>query len=320
MSKMIPVQIIQFSATDGSFITNERPIILRGGAKHWPAFRKWSPEFFTEHYGLVELPLSNYKQNPYQSSKDKLRLPIKDYLKSAQKIASELPDKNEDLYSAGWFFSNQCSELLNDLDLPEYFRRNWAEKAQEILRFETRAILFGHPKVESPLHTDSFFVSTYFAMIRGQKRMRLVSPRHTPYVFNGLNVFDDQKIEELFRKGVEVYDCVIEEGDIVWFPPGWWHHVKNDGFTISVTTNFVAPQHFLPFEQQVRATLLKPLLKLNSLKNDCLKETGEQFLQENLTNSKFTELESAYVNYFREELGKTESLLQKIAQSKVIIP
>ncbi len=312
---LIPVAVIPFEEADGSFIDQELPIILKGGAKNWPAYQKWSVEFFKEHYGNVQVPMSNYRKAPYQDASTKPTMPISDYLDSALRIAAGEADKNEDLYSAGWFFCRHHCELLKDITPPQYFQQNWVDQIQKVVRFDTRSILFGHPKVESPLHTDSFFVSVFFAMIRGQKRMRLIHPKDSEHVQNGYPVFDSEKVAELEKKGVVVYDCTISEGDIVWFPPGWWHHVQNNTFTISITTNFVSSRHFLPFEQQVRATLIKPLLRLSDLKNQVLSESDCLFSTENLENSRFCELEKKYVNHFKEELQKTDVLLEKIANS-----
>lgn len=315
MKNLIPSEILDFEKADGSFIERELPVVLRGGAKSWPAYEKWSPAFFTEKYGDVEVPMSNYRKDPYQSAKEKPRIKISEYLTLAQRIAAGHSDPNEDLYSAGWFFCRGYCELLKDLNLPSYFKTNWAEPVQKAIGFENRSILFGHPKVESPLHTDSFFVSTYFAMIRGQKRMRLVHPKYSQYVHNGYNVFDDDKLARLADLGVPVYDCTISEGDIVWIPPGWWHHVQNDTFTISITTNFVSSYHFLPFEQQVRAVIIKPLLKLAAVKKECLAQTPG-YSMDNLESANYLQLERIYLDHFQGALDEGRGLVEGIAQAK----
>lgn len=314
----LPVEALSLDVRS-SFVAKERPVVIEGGCKTWPAFKKWGPEFFATQYGDVAVPLSNYKADPYQRAQTKPEIPIKEYLKQALMISKaflqnrETESEYKNLYSAGWFFCNGYCELLKDLETPKCFSENWAEKVQKVVRFETKSILFGHPKVESPLHTDSFFVSTYFAMIRGQKRMRLVSPEYSQFVGNGYNVFDEEKVAELQKRDVPVWDCVIREGDLVWFPPGWWHHVKNDTFTISITTNFVSEMHILPFEQQVRATLIKPLLNLIQLKKECLARgpIKNQSLA-GIKHSQFNDLERRYVNHFKKELEQTAFLIDEL--------
>ncbi len=315
-TNLITVSSIESGALDGAFIRRELPVILKGACRNWPAFDKWTPDFFKRIYGKIEVPMSNYKMDPYQLQTQKAAMPIEDYLDGALRISAGRTGENENLYSAGWFFCNGHCELLKDVAVPSYFAENWADRVQKVIHFDTRSILFGHPKVESPLHTDSFFVSTYFAMLKGQKRMRLVGPEHSAHVKNGFNVYDDERVRELGAKGVPVYDAVVEEGDIAWFPPGWWHHVKNDSFTISMTTSFVSSHHFLPFEQQVRATLIKPLLRLAQVKDEVLERA---FDGENLDHSTkvlddahYLRNETQYVGFTKSELEKTDRLLERL--------
>jgi hypothetical protein len=315
-TNLIPVAQIRGTDPQGGFIQRELPVLLKGECREWPAFAKWTPDFFRKTYGDIQVPMSNYKKNPYQPQTQKSSMRISDYLDSALRIASGGRGSDEDLYSAGWFFCNGHCELLKDITVPSYFAENWADRVQKVIHFDTRSILFGHPKVESPLHTDSFFVSTYFAMLKGQKRMRLVAPEHSAHVRNGFDVFDDARVRELADKGVPVYDAVVEEGDVAWFPPGWWHHVKNDTFTISMTTSFVSSFHFLPFEQQVRATLIKPLLRLAQVKDEVMAGAfpGETLhhSEKALDNAYFVRNETQYVEFFNRELAKTGRILRHL--------
>jgi len=142
--------------------------------------------------------------------------------------------------------------------------------------------------------------------------MRLVHPKYSQYVHNGYNVFDEEKLQRLADHDVPVYDCTIQEGDIVWFPPGWWHHVKNDSFTISITTNFVSGYHFLPFEQQVRAVIVKPLLKLAEVKKQCLSQSPG-YSMDNLASANYVELEKVFLDHFQDSLNEGRQLLERIA-------
>lgn len=39
-------------------------------------------------------------------------------------------------------------------------------------------------------------------------------------------------------------ECILEEGEIIFIPSGWWHMVLNLTDTIAVTQNFVNEQNF----------------------------------------------------------------------------
>jgi hypothetical protein len=304
------------------FIKEEKPIVIENGCKNWSASAKWNIEFFKKKYGKINVPLSNYQKDPYQAAETKTEISISEYLSEVEKILSGQDSEQKDNYSAGWYFTKGHRELLKDIDIPNPFKDNWAEKVQKVLYFDTTSLLFGHPHVESPLHTDSFFVSTWFACVRGSKRIRLIEPKYSQFVCNGFNVFDQKNEDILSQKGVPIFEATVNEGDIVWFPPGWWHHVKNLSFTISVTINFVSGHHFLPFEQQVRSTLLKPLLGLKKLKEEAILSTakdlnnleGIQFSPQNLIDSRYISLEKKYSNFLSNEAKRSNNIAQQLEQ------
>ena len=83
------------------------------------------------------------------------------------------------------------------------------------------------------------------AQIIGRKRVRLVAPCELPRIYNMRHCFTDvdAKAVDLQRfpamAGVTIHDCVLEPGEILFLPVGWWHHVE--ALDISVTlaaTNF----------------------------------------------------------------------------------
>jgi len=311
---LLPIKQLSPSELTRDIILENVPVIVKGIAKSWPAYQKWTADYFMSDYGDVRVPLSNYGKNPFQPTNQKPTISIKDYLESALKISRGISDSNEQLYSSSWYFCRGYCELLKDVNIPDCFKENWAEKVQKVFAFDYRAILFGHPKVGSPLHTDSFFVSTWIAMIRGQKRIRLVDPTYTEHVHNGFDVFNDTNVATLTQKDVPIYDGIVEEGDLVWFPPGWWHYVKNDTFTISITTNHVAAENFLAFEQQFRTVILKPLLKLDAVKSDFMKNPAAP-IHKVLSDSHFIQNEKQYLNYIQSKFIHTEQILADLASA-----
>lgn len=95
----------------------------------------------------------------------------------------------------------------------------------------------------TPLHHD--LTNNLMIQIRGRKRVKLIAPEYLPYVYNHLHCHsrvDPENVDEerypLFQN-VHVTDVTIGPGDILFFPVGWWHHVRGLDPTITVTcTNF----------------------------------------------------------------------------------
>ncbi|MTD19376.1 hypothetical protein GIR22_09500 [Pseudomonas sp. CCM 7891] len=46
-----------------NYLMNEKPVILKGMGKDWPAIRRWSADFFKSIYGHVKAPICYYKTN-----------------------------------------------------------------------------------------------------------------------------------------------------------------------------------------------------------------------------------------------------------------
>jgi lysine-specific demethylase 8 len=36
-------------------------------------------------------------------------------------------------------------------------------------------------------------------------------------------------------KGLEFMDCILEEGDLLYIPPKWWHYVRSLSISFSVS-------------------------------------------------------------------------------------
>lgn len=102
---------------------------------------------------------------------------------------------------------------------------------------------FGPAGTITPFHHD--LTNNVMMQLVGRKRVRLVSPSDTPRMYNERHCFTpvdgaapDVKRWPLLRD-VEIIDCVLEPGEILFLPVGWWHYVE--ALDISIT---VAATHF----------------------------------------------------------------------------
>ena len=81
--------------------------------------------------------------------------------------------------------------------------------------------------------------------------MRLISPLDSPYVYNHRHCYSQVDLDNidydrfpLFRN-VRVTDVVLNPGQVLFLPVGWWHHVTGMDVTITMTfTNFVFDNDF----------------------------------------------------------------------------
>ena len=137
-------------------------------------------------------------------------------------------------YLAQHALFEQLPSLKNDFTPPRFCRLGVLKRTNAWL---------GTRDTVTPLHFDSYH--NIFVQVAGTKQVKLIDPRYTENLYvskrGGLdsqgNVSQvdvekpDLKSFPLFRE-VNVLNCVVHPGDILFIPKGWWHHVR------SVTTSF----------------------------------------------------------------------------------
>ena len=99
----------------------------------------------------------------------------------------------------------------------------------------------------SGLHSD--LKDNVFAQIRGRKRVILVPFHQTPLVYpfvdNIVNSQVDPEHLDVRRfprfLDASVFTCVVEPGDVLYIPRGWWHYLRSESPSISVN-HWFGPQ------------------------------------------------------------------------------
>ena len=296
-----------------NYLMNEKPVILKGMGKDWPAIRRWSAAFFKSTYGHVEVPVCYYKTKQHERYKNQVKMPLSEYIFLAEQddhfdIDSERP------YLGGWIYHKEFPELLDDIDMTlPCFPDNWLYKLPSSISIPPTNLLIGYQHVSSPLHTDSFFVNSVLTMIAGEKKARMVSPLHTFAVSNGQDLFNSEIANQVLEQGADIFEGAISAGDAFYIPPGWWHNVINCGFTIAVQNLHVDTYRFPLFEQQMRGFVLPILNKIEDLGRDAREELfkAEQALPAPLSHQAgdFIEHEKNYIAFLKKSIQKSEDYL-----------
>lgn len=99
---------------------------------------------------------------------------------------------------------------------------------------------FGPAGTITPFHHD--LTNNFMLQLAGRKRVRLIAPCDTPRVYNQRHCFSqvDGRHIDLRRfplmAEVQVIDCVLAPGEILFLPVGWWHFVEALDVSITVST------------------------------------------------------------------------------------
>jgi hypothetical protein len=164
----------------------------------------------------------------------------------------------------------QIPSLRQDISIPDYCFTNpppphhTSPLAEKHLRLAglTDPLLnawFGPAGTISPLHTDPYH--NILAQVVGKKYVRLYAPRESEKLYargveeGGIDMENTSKIDVGILEGwdgteedklethesfplfndADFVDCVLEEGECLYIPLGWWHYVRSLSVSFSVS-------------------------------------------------------------------------------------
>jgi len=216
------------------YVLKNRPVVIKDAAKHWKALSKWSPDFFREKYGSKKVPV--FERKRAVTVKDMVLL--KDY---ADEITSSTY-QNRAKYLFSLKIPKEFPELLGDLEpRPTYWDPNWLESKYllpGLPKFKLRNITglemnMGGAGSPFPfLHYDDLWTQTFITQVYGRKAWVLYQPDQTPFMYpseqsdniSRIPMEKDVDLTEfpLFAKAKPLR-FILEEGEMLYGAPGWWH-------------------------------------------------------------------------------------------------
>ena len=244
---------------------NRQPVVIKGGLEALPAVTRWTV--------------------PYLASKaPDLRVRLKTGRMSDGAMVSQTLGEYADLvadYTTGRVKVDGPPPYLHDLPLftmipelredaaafpahlfPRFFRERWWTFPQ---------FFVGPPGAMTPLHLDSRQTHNLFFQIHGTKRFIIVNPedRRLCYTYNWRwSHVDAEKPDfeahPLFRDA-RVFECEVDQGDILYMPPGALHHVRSLTASISFNIDWHDRRSAIRGLTAVRQGMPKQNLRYNAL-------------------------------------------------------
>jgi len=226
------------------YYATSRPVILTGEMAGWPALERWTPEYLTKVIGERTIEYQGGRSaNPrFEEAKDAHRRTAPfDAFMAMLAIEGEGNDAYITAYN-----SPRNAEALSPL----------GKDLGHLDKFLTREIgpasgmmWIGPAGTFTSLHHD--LTNNLIAQVRGRKRLKLVPAADVGRLYNHLHVFSeitdlDDPALDLARyprlAGARIHDIMLEPGEILFVPIGWWHQVKSLEFSVTITyTNFLWP-------------------------------------------------------------------------------
>jgi hypothetical protein len=230
------------------YYATNTPVILTDVCATWPARQRWTTDYLTGIFGDAEVEVMTGRDaNPdYEQDADAHRTTMPFATFTKQVLSTEGNDAY--MVANNDFLSTEVSApLWADFTVD----RRYLDPAERAAYF-----WFGPTGTVTPLHHDA--MNILFNQVRGTKRFRLVSPLETHLLYNNLSVYSDVDPLDvdgerfpLFEQARQL-ELVIEPGESLFIPVGWWHHVESLDTSISVSfTNFAYPNDFELFDPDI---------------------------------------------------------------------
>ncbi|KAK1047616.1 hypothetical protein LTS16_005076 [Friedmanniomyces endolithicus] len=247
-----------------------KPMIMIGAIEHWPARRLWSvPKYLLRHtLGGRRLVPVEIGESYVSEGWSQRMMPMRDFI--ATYLLPE--DPMETGYLAQYDLFAQIPSLRDDIRIPDICYSTPPPADTDALRTAGLAAVeqldepllnawLGPKGTKTPLHTDPYH--NVFCQVVGYKYVRLYPPNETDRLYprgldeKGINMENTSQVDmsrlwsrvhnppageveqlsgefPLFRDAKYV-EAVLEPGDSLYVPLGWWHYVESLSTSFSVS-------------------------------------------------------------------------------------
>jgi hypothetical protein len=212
-----------------SYVKTNRPVVLKDIARSWPAFKKWTPEYFAREYGSLQVKI--YDRSfveagaSYMSSLRKMS--FGDYLDFMLNSSMDLR-----LFAFNIFW--QAPELKRDI--------LWPPVTQGFSR-KFIFMFFGCKGSVTPLHYDPDLTHIMHTVIYGTKRVILFPHEESrnlyKHPFNTRSYVDVDNPDFVKFPRLQAangYEVILRPGETLFMPSGYWHHMvyEEAGYSVCI--------------------------------------------------------------------------------------
>ena len=209
------------------------PVVFTDVVTKWPAFDRWSPGDLAERFGDVKVTACVGRTGIEHPDADweqvKRELTIRELATLVQS-----PAAGNDVYMIAKnaaLARPELAPLLDDLALPPGFFRDEIDPMRI-------ALWVGGAGTHTPLHHDGD--NSLLCQVVGRKRIRLFPPESVALLDLARGVYsrwDPTSPDEVEDAPEAMREFVIEPGEALFIPAGWWHQV--DALDISMTVTIL---------------------------------------------------------------------------------
>jgi hypothetical protein len=212
-----------------------RPVVIEGAMDDWDLPNRWPLEDLKGRFGsrVVEVQANRNADAQYERNAAHLKsqMPFGQFIDIVQSVG-----ESNNFYMTGGNCGRNWEALREFWDevpvLSEYLVRD---------RDNPGFLWIGPAGTVTPLHHD--LTNGLLAQIRGRKLLKMVSPFELANVYNDRHCFSEVDMERpdlqrhpLFKEAT-VHEVVLNPGELLLVPVGWWHYVRALDVSMMITFN-----------------------------------------------------------------------------------
>ncbi|QKJ28809.1 cupin-like domain-containing protein [Mucilaginibacter mali] len=223
--KLTPVDVVDTITPQDfmeKYLKPRRPVVLRGLTRDWPAREKWTPEYLKQLVGNKVVPLyNNAKADPSKPiNSSATEMPFDEYIDLIRSQPTELRI----------FFFNifkQAPELLNDIVIPKDLMGGFIESMPAMFFGGSNSVTFLHYDIDLPhiFHTH-FGGRKHVILFENKWKRRLYCLPNATYALEDYDVLNPDTKRFPALEGIEGQEVILEHGDTLFMPTGYWHWMK----------------------------------------------------------------------------------------------
>jgi hypothetical protein len=211
------------------YLIPQKPVVIKGLADKYPAGRKWTIDYIKKVCGDVTVDVfDNSKSNKGSAfTIADLKMPFRDYVNTI------VENKPTTLRMFLFNMFRAKPELRKDFPCPSIFTG---------ILGRIGYMFFGAKDIKVRIHQDIDMSNVLLTQFYGRKKVVLVDPKYSellyklPYNTYSLVDLDNPDYEKYpGLKYIEVQECILEHGDSLYMPSGYWHFITyvDGGFSVS---------------------------------------------------------------------------------------
>ena len=205
-----------------------KPVILTDVTEGWEAL-KWTPDFLAQIAPEVEV---SAVATDSRSLGQAVTMSLKEYVDYFK-----APDERK-LYMINWAFEKDHPELLQQFQLPDFFRDDWLRETG--LPLHLMWIFLGPADSGLFMHLDVGHTAAWNAQLTGSKLWKLWPPGQEHLLYEGkVDAFSPDLNRFPKFAEAESVDGIVNAGECIFVPSLWWHQTKNKDAGLALTANYV---------------------------------------------------------------------------------